>query len=255
MKNSVKKQLHEGKITSGAWLQLVSPLSAEILAKAGFDWLMIDMEHAPGDITTLLSQVQAMSSCKAIPFVRAPWNDAVIIKRILDTGVMGILIPYVNTKAEAEHAVKACKYPPAGIRGVAGSTRAAGFGQNSMDYLSSANEEILVITAIETPEAVNNLDGILSVPDLDGLFIGPMDLSASMGYMGDIKHLEVQKAIRKIEEKTLSAGKFLGTVAGSWDDAQSKYERGYQLLTLMSDSVCLADQAQKTVSRINKKYR
>ncbi len=255
MTNCVKKQLDEGKKTTGAWLQLASPLSAEILARAGFDWLMVDMEHAPGDITTLLSQVQAISTTKAIPFVRAPWNDAVIIKRILDTGVMGVLIPYVNTKAEAEHAVKACKYPPAGIRGVAGSTRAAGFGQNSMEYISSANEDILVLTAIETPEAVGNLDAILSVPGLDGLFIGPMDLSASMGYLGNIQHTEVQKLIGEIEEKTLSAGKFLGTVAGSWNDAQLKYEKGYQLLTLMSDSVCLADQAQKIVSRTIKKYR
>ena len=143
--NPLKRLLTQGKRTVGAWLQIASPFTAEIMGRAGFDWLIIDMEHGPGDILTLVSQLHAMSGSNTVPLVRAPWNDFVIIKRILDAGVYGVLVPYVNTRAEAETAVRACKYPPEGIRGVAGSPRAAGYGQRPMNYLKKANEEILVI--------------------------------------------------------------------------------------------------------------
>ncbi len=160
-KNPVKNKLKNGIKTAGAFLQLTSKISAEILAQAGFDWLIVDMEHAPGDFANLLSQLQAMKGTNTVPFVRAPWNDAVAIKKILDTGVEGVLIPYVNTRAEAEAAVAACKYPPAGVRGVAGSPRAAGYGRNAKDYIEDANQETVVLIAVETPQAVENLDEIL----------------------------------------------------------------------------------------------
>lgn len=255
MKNRVKKLLQEGQKTSGAWLQLTSTFSAEIMARAGFDWLIIDMEHAPGDFMNLAAQIQAMSATDCVPFVRAPWNDSVTIKRILDTGVMGLLVPYVNSAEEAGAAVAACKYPPEGVRGVAASPRAAYFGQNSMDYLKSANEEIVIVTAVETAEAVKNLDEILAVKGLDGIFIGPMDLATSMGHFGNAAHPEVQDAIKVIEDKTFAAGKVLGTVAGSWDQAKAKYEKGYQFLMLMSDSVGLAGLAASTVKNFNDEYR
>jgi 2-keto-3-deoxy-L-rhamnonate aldolase RhmA len=255
MENKIKSLLKQGKPTAGAWLQLTSPFSAEIMARAGFDWLIVDMEHAPGDFLNLASQLQAIGGTDCVPFVRAPWNDPVAIKRILDTGVLGVLIPYVNSAEEARNAVAACKYPPEGIRGLAGSPRAAYFGQNSMDYLKDANEEILVIIAVETGEAIANLDEILAVDGLDGIFIGPMDLATSMGYFGDPSHPEVQQAIATVEEKTLKAGKYLGTVGGSWEQARKKYDKGYQLLMLMSDSVDLAKLAGHTVARFTKEYR
>lgn len=255
MENRVKTLLKAGKPTAGAWLQLTSTFSAEIMARAGFDWLIIDLEHAPGDFMNLAAQIQAMSGTEAVPFVRAPWNDAVTIKRILDTGVMGVLVPYVNSAAEARDAVAACKYPPEGVRGVAASPRAAYFGQNSMEYLKSANEEIVIITAVETGEAVENLDEILAVKGLDGVFIGPMDLATSMGHFADASHPEVQEAIALIEKKTLAAGKFLGTVAGNWEQAKVKYEKGYQLLMLMSDSVGLAGLAGRSMAAFNDEYR
>ncbi len=254
MKNRVKSLLTQGKTTAGAWLQLTSPFSAEILARAGFDWLIVDMEHSPGDFLNLVAQIQAMGATDCVPFVRAPWNDPVAIKRILDTGVMGILIPYVNSGEETRNAVAACKYPPDGMRGLAGSPRAAYFGQNSMDYLKDANDEIIVIIAVETGEAVANLDEILAVDGLDGIFIGPMDLATSMGHLGDPSHPEVQEAIKTIERKTLEAGKYLGTVGGTWEQARKKYESGYQLLMLMSDSVDLAKLAGQTVARFKEEY-
>jgi len=255
MENRVKSLLKQGKTTAGAWLQMTSPFSAEILARAGFDWLIVDMEHSPGDFLNLVAQVQAMGATDCVPFVRAPWNDPVAIKRILDTGVMGVLIPYVNSGEETINAVAACKYPPEGIRGLAGSPRAAYFGQNSMDYLNDANDEIVVIIAVETGEAVANLDDILAVEGLDGIFIGPMDLATSMGHFGDPSHPEVQDAIKVIEQKTLKSGKYLGTIGGTWEQARQKYERGYQLLMLMSDSVDLAKLAGQTVGRFKEEYR
>lgn len=253
-KNRVKHMLKEGKKTAGAWVQIASPFTAEILSSAGFDWLMLDMEHGPGDILTLVSQVHAMKGSDSVPLVRAPWNDFVAIKRILDTGVQGVLIPYVNTRAEAEQAVKACKYPLDGIRGVAGSPRAPGYGQNIGNYLQRANDEIFIMIAVETPEAVANLDEILQVDDLDGVFIGPMDLASSMGYFCDPSHSKVQDAIREVEKKVLTAGKVLATTTGTWEGAQTLFERGYQMLMLMADGVSLAKLAAKKVAQFKEHY-
>jgi len=252
--NVLKTKLKAGKKTAGAWAQIASPFTVEILSSAGFDWLMLDMEHGPGDIMALVSQIHAMKGTDSVPLVRTPWNDFVVIKRILDAGAQGVLIPYVNTKVEAEMAVKACKYPPEGIRGVAGSPRAAGYGQNLGGYLQRANNEIFIMIAIETPEAVENLDEILQVDGLDGIFIGPMDLASSMGYFGDPSQPEVQAAIQKIEEKVLAAGKFLATTTGTWEGAQKLFERGYQMLMLMADGTSLAKLAAKNVAHFKEHY-
>lgn len=252
--NPLKRRLQQGKKSAGAWLQIASPFTAEIMSRAGFDWLIIDMEHGPGDILTLIGQLQAMNGSGVVPLVRAPWNDFVAIKRILDAGAYGILFPYINTREETEAAVRACQYPPQGIRGVAGSPRAAGYGQNSKAYLSRANEEILIIAAVETPQAVSNLDEILSVPGLDGIFIGPMDLATSMGYPFDPGQPAVQETIAAIEKKVLAAHKFLGTVAGNWEQAQQKYEKGYQLMMLMADGVSLGKAAASVAAQFRAAY-
>jgi len=149
--NTLKTKLKAGKKTAGAWAQIASPFTAEILSNAGFDYLMLDMEHGPGDILTLISQIHAMKGSGSVPLVRTPWNDFVVIKRILDAGAQGVLIPYVNNRAEAEEAVKACKYPLEGNRGVAGSPRAPGYGQNIRNYLQRANEEIFTMNRGRNP--------------------------------------------------------------------------------------------------------
>ncbi len=252
--NVLKEKIKAGKKTAGAWVQIASPFTAEILSNAGFDWLMLDMEHGPGDILTLVSQIHAMKGSECVPLVRTPWNDFVVIKRILDAGAEGVLIPYVNNREEAENAVRACKYPLDGIRGVAGSPRAPGFGQNIGNYLQRANQEIFIMIAVETPEAVANLDEILLVDGLDGVFIGPMDLASSMGYFGDPSQAEVQEAIRGIETKVLAAGKVLATTTGTWEQAQNLYKRGYQMLMLMADGISLAKQAKEIVSQFREEY-
>lgn len=252
--NPVKELLRQKKKVCGGWLQLCSVMSAEIMAKAGFDFLMVDMEHAPGDFFLLVQQLQAMKGHRAVPFVRAPWNDMVSIKRILDAGVYGILIPYVNTREEAERAVSYTKYPTEGVRGVAPSPRAPGFGLEASNYMKRANDEIVVMTAVETLEAVQALDEILTVPGLDGIFIGPMDLATSMGHFCDPSAPDVREAIEEVERKVFASGKFLGTVAGNMDAAQALYDRGYSLVLSMSDSGGLAKLARSTVTQFEKAY-
>lgn len=238
--NRVKRMLKARKKSAGAWAQLCSPTAAEILCRAGFDWLLIDMEHAPGDMQTLVAQLQAMGSSGVVPLVRAPWNDLVWIKRILDAGAYGVMIPYVNTREQAIAAVQACKYPPVGIRGIAGSPRAAGFGRDIAGYLKRANDEILVILQVETPQAIQNLEEIGKVPGVDALFIGPMDLAASMGHLGNPAHPEVQAAVAEVEARARALGMPLGTISAGWEQARELYDRGYQLVTLLSDAVLLS---------------
>lgn len=252
--NKVKWLLKERKKTIGAWLQAASPITAEIFGKAGFDFAMVDMEHGPGDIMTLIGQLQALAKYDVAPFARAPWNDPVMIKKMLDAGLYGILIPYVSTKEEAEAAVRACKYPLEGIRGIAPSPRAGGYGMNGNLYLENANEQLVVMTAMETPEAVANIDEIVRVSGLDGIFIGPMDLATSMGHFCDPKHPEVQEAIKKIETAVKGSDKFLGTVAGDFEAAQALYEKGYSYVVVMSDTTSLAKLAMANVKRFKETY-
>ena len=245
--NPAKHMLQRKEKLLGAWLQMASPLAAEIFAKAGLDVLMLDMEHGPNDILTLISQMQAMGRHDAVPIVRAPWNDLVIIKRILDAGAYGVLVPYVNTRAEAETAVAACKYPTQGQRGVAPSPRAPGWNMNPMHYMKKANEETLVMIAVETMEAVENIDEIVQVEGLDGIFIGPMDLATSMGHFCDPADPEVQAAIRRVEEAVLPTEKFLATVSGGVEAAKAKYDRGYSLVVAFADGGTLGAAAKKNV--------
>ncbi|MCP5085270.1 MAG: 2,4-dihydroxyhept-2-ene-1,7-dioic acid aldolase [Rhodobacteraceae bacterium] len=254
IKNPVKLKLLAGQKTAGAFLQIPHSIPTEIFSQAGFDWLIIDMEHAAGDMGNLLGQMQAISGTGTVPFVRPPWNDDVWIKRILDTGAQGVLVPYVNTGAEAASAVAACRYPPAGVRGVAGSTRAARYGKNIKAYLESANREIIVIVAIETREAIDNLDDILAVDDLDGVFIGPMDLATNLGHLGNPGHEDVQAAFTEIEGKVLASDKFLGTLTTTWERTQECFAKGYQWLIVMQDGTALVKAANEMAGRFRDEY-
>lgn len=252
--NPIKHKLKNKEKVSAAWLQCSSNVTAEIMANAGFDVLMIDIEHSPVDYQTILSMCQAMKGTNCLPFCRAPWNDMVALKRISDCGVMGVSVPYVNTREEAQNAVNFLKYPPHGLRGIAGSPRAAGYGMNKGTYMQRANDENLVMVAIETPIGVANLDEILKVEGIDGIFIGPMDLSCSMGHFANPAHEEVQKVIKVIEEKVFATDKYLSTVAGSFEQAKVLYDRGYSMIVMMSDAVDLAKMAANTVSKFNETY-
>lgn len=245
--NTVKRRLKAGERTAGAWLQLCSPIAAEIMADAGFDWLLIDMEHGHGDYQTLLAQLQAIGGSGTAPLVRVQANDVAVIKRVLDLGAYGVMIPWVSGRRECEAAVSACKYPPEGIRGMAGSHRAAGFGRFGAEYWKRANAEILVIVQIETVEALHDVDPMLAVPGVDVVFVGPTDLSAALGHVGDPKHPEVVEAIAAIERAARKAGVALGTISRNWDEAKALYARGYHMVTLGSDAALVTQHAAAMV--------
>lgn len=235
-KNKVKEMLKAGQATVGVFVGIGHPEVAEIMANVGFDWIVFDMEHGPLSIETVQSMIQAMDGKDAVPFVRVTWNDPVLIKRALDIGAYGLVIPWVNTKEEATKAVRACKYPPAGIRGV-GPRRASKYGLETKDYLAMADKEIMVIVQIENIEAVNNIDEILSVDGLDALFIGPWDLSASMGFLRELPkmHPKVIEAIKKVLEAGKRTGVPAGIYAGNVESTNDYIAQGFQFVALATD--------------------
>jgi 2-keto-3-deoxy-L-rhamnonate aldolase RhmA len=247
--NHVKRWLREGRPTAGAWVSLCSPISAEIMSRAGFDWLLVDMEHGHGDYQTLLGQMQAIEGSPAIPVVRVQWNDPAVIKRVLDLGAYGVMIPWVANRAEAEAAVRAAKYPPQGIRGIAGSHRAGGYGRHAAEYWKRANDEILVIIQIETASAVGDIEAIVRVPGVDVVFVGPADLSTSLGHMGNAAHPDVVAAMEKVETAAKAQGIALGNITRNWDQARELYKRGYQFLTLTSETSLLVQGAADMLAK------
>jgi 2-dehydro-3-deoxyglucarate aldolase/4-hydroxy-2-oxoheptanedioate aldolase len=247
--NHVKRWLREGRPTAGAWVSLCSPISAEIMSRAGFDWLLVDMEHGHGDYQTLLGQLQAIEGSPAIPVVRVQWNDPAVIKRVLDLGAYGIMIPWVANRAEAEAGVRAAKYPPQGIRGIAGSHRAGGYGRHAGEYWQRANDEILVVVQIETASAVADIDAIVRVPGVDVVFVGPADLSTSLGHMGNPTQPDVVAAIEKVETAARAQGIALGNITRNWDQARELYKRGYQFLTLTSETSLLVQGAAEMLGK------
>lgn len=252
--NPVKHGVKKGEKFLAAWCQAASNITAEVIADSGMDVIMIDCEHAPSDYQCLISQLQAMNGYKAVPFARAPWNDFVRIKKILDTGVYGVLVPYVETAEEAKKAVEAVKYPPYGVRGVAGSTRAAHYGNNGLDYFTRANDEVMVFIAIESQKGIDNLDEILKIKDLDGVFVGPVDLATNLGHLGNPNFPDVQQAIEGIEKKVVDSGKVLMALGNDWESAKAKFDRGAQIVICMSDTTSLGALARENVRKFQE-YR
>jgi len=180
-RNGFKRALARGETQIGLWSSLSSNYSVEVIAGAGFDWILIDLEHSPNDLESLLAQLQAAAAYSAHPVVRVPWNDMVTIKRVLDVGAQSVLVPYVSSAQEARAAVSYTRYPPNGVRGVAGTTRATRFGRIK-DYARRAHEEICVLVQVETQSALDSIDAICATEGVDGVFIGPADLHASLGH-------------------------------------------------------------------------
>ncbi|MCZ8311601.1 MAG: HpcH/HpaI aldolase/citrate lyase family protein [Magnetospirillum sp.] len=233
--NAFKKALKEGKQQIGLWSSLGSNMVAEGIAHSGFDWILLDTEHSPNELPGLVSQLQAMKGGTATPIVRPAWNDAVLVKRLLDIGVQSLLFPFVQTPEEAKRAVAATRYPPQGIRGVATTARASNFGRVK-DYLKKANDEICVLVQVETMEAIGRLREIASVEGVDGVFIGPSDLAASMGHLGNFQHADVQKVITAAIGEIRAAGKAGGYLTGVEDEAKKRLAEGYQFVAVGSDN-------------------
>ena len=194
--NSFKQALTRGDTLYGLWLSLADAYSAEVCAGAGFDWLVVDGEHAPNDLRSILAQLQALAAYPSAPVVRLPVGDPVLVKQVLDIGARTLLIPMVESAAQARELVAATRYPPQGIRGVASAlVRASGFSRDAT-YLQHANEGICLLVQVESAAALGELDSIAAVEGVDGVFVGPADLAASMGHLGNPAHPDVQAAIQ-----------------------------------------------------------
>ena len=204
---------------------------AEILGQSAFDWVLFDAEHSPVDLAGLYPLLQASAGGKAHAAVRPPWNDMVMVKRVLDMGAQTVLLPFVQSPAEAAAAVASTRYPPSGVRGVSVATRAGGYGRR-LDYLKRAGDNICTLVQVETLEALGQLDAIAETPDLDGVFIGPSDLAASMGHLGQPGHPDVQAAIRAAAKTILSQGRAPGILASNAADATALSRLGFSVRRL-----------------------
>ena len=207
--NPVRKALLERRVTIGSWLQINHPTPAEILANAGFEWIGADLEHADIDVVSFTALLRAMHGRGAVPFARVPSNDTIVIRRVLDVGAQGVLVPLVNTPDEAERAVRAAKYPPRGVRGYCFS-RMNNWGADFDDYARRANDDVAVVVMIESKQGVENIDAILAVDGVDGVFIGPYDMSGSYGIPGKTSDPVVREACRSVVDACARAGKSAG---------------------------------------------
>jgi len=232
--NKLKENLAAGRRQIGLWCSLASNVAAEIVAGSGFDWLLVDGEHAPNDLRSILAQLQAVAPYPLEPVVRLPSADPFVLQQYLDIGARSIMIPDVRSAEAAQAIIAATRYPPRGIRSVAGSIRASGYGRVP-GYLENAHRDICMILQIESPEGTANAEAIAAVEGVDALFIGPADLSTNMGYPMHPERAEVQEAMATIREAARRHGKAVGIITFSHDEARRYLELGMTLVAVGTD--------------------
>ena len=233
----------------GTWIMSASPIVAEAMGCAGFDWGVIDMEHTPLDMMEVVHILQALSATRLVPVVRVPWNDTINIKRVLDAGAETLLVPFVQNADEARAAVAATRYPPEGIRGMAGMSRASRFG-TAPNYLTTANTKVSVVVQLETAAAIDRLEDIARVEGIDALFIGPGDLSATMGYVGQLTHPAVISLTTQAVHRAKALGKPIGTVGGTPEIVAQYRAIGFDFVAIASDLGLLMRAAQGALNAV-----
>jgi len=248
--NQFKHNLAAGKPQIGLWMSFFAHQVVELCAPSGFDWLLLDTEHSPNDPHMVHTQLMAAKGGSAHCVVRPAWNDLVLIKRFLDIGAQTVLLPYVQSAEEAHAAVQATRFPPEGLRGVAGSTRAAGYGRIK-NYLNKANAEMCVLVQVETRKSLDNLDEICKVDGVDGVFIGPNDLAGDLGHLGDIPHPEVQSTIADAIKRIRSHGKAPGILVGE-ADGQRMLDLGALFVAVGADTGLLRVAADNLAAKFKK---
>lgn len=248
--NQFKRALKAGRMVYGTWLMSAAPSTAEALGSAGLDFLVVDMEHVPVDTPQLVDLLRAVAGTPASAVTRVPWNDLVMVKRALDAGAQTIMFPFVQNAEEARRAVAATRYPPGGNRGVAAMHRASRYGAVP-DYLKSAAGELCVIVQIETLPALAELAAIAAVPGVDSIFIGPGDLSASMGHLGDIGNAAVQEKLREGAQQCKALGMPCGIVGPNPDMVGRFVDYGYSWVAVGSDLSLMVGRAQEWLGRLN----
>jgi 4-hydroxy-2-oxoheptanedioate aldolase len=237
-RNNFKHAIAAGRLQIGLWCSLCSTIAVDLLRDSGFDWLLLDSEHSPNEIPNLLAQLQVLAGSGTTAIVRPAWNDTVLIKRCLDIGAQTLLVPYVQNAEEARAAVAAVRYPTGGVRGVAVASRASRFGRVT-DYLHKADSEICLLVQVETRAALDQLEAIANVEGVDGVFIGPSDLSASLGHIGNPAHPEVQKALEDAVRRLKAVGKPAGILTGNDGEIRRYIGWGYSFVAVGSDLALL----------------
>lgn len=240
----LKGRLLAGEKAFGGFVSAASPVAAEVMALCGYDCLMIDREHGAGDILNAQLQVTALRTTACAALMRVPANDPVELKRALDIGLDGVMVPAVDTTDQARAAVAGCRYPPAGHRGMAaGLVRASGYGTDLERYMRVGEQQLLVICQIETAKGLKNVDAIAAVDGVDMLFVGPYDLSANLGHLGAPDHPEVDRAIERVRKAARKAGKLLGIIPTPGRSAADLFDRGFHLVLGSADLMLLRDGA------------
>ena len=246
--NRLKEHLAAGGSAVGCWQFTTSPDVAELLGLCGFDALLIDHEHGPGDLASLIAILRATDASPVTRLVRVPTDDPVVLKRVLDCGVEGVMLPMQESAQQARAAVAACRYPPGGMRGAAFTvTRCSDYG-TATDYPARIDERLLVIGQVESLAAIDAVPEIAAVDGIDVLLIGPLDLSGSAGHLGQMEHPDVRAAIARAEAAILATGTVLGGVAANPDDARAMFARGYRLVLATSDLHLLRDGGRRLVA-------
>lgn len=233
--NRFKQALRENRPQIGLWLALASPVTAEICGGAGFDWLLLDAEHGPNDLPLLLAQLQALAASPSHPIVRVPEGDARIIKQVLDIGAQTILVPMVESGAHARALVRAMRYPPAGMRGVGAALARASAYDGIPDYLTTANDQVCLLLQVESRAGLAAIDEIASIEGVDGIFVGPADLAADMGHLGNPGAPEVQRAVEAALERIRSHGRAAGILTGDEALARRYLELGATFVAVGHD--------------------
>tara|TARA_R110002094_G_scaffold8518_6_gene18077 strand:+ start:633 stop:1403 length:771 start_codon:yes stop_codon:yes gene_type:complete len=250
----LKEKLKAGEKTTGCWLFSNSPDMAEIIASTGFDALMIDHEHGSGSLEMAIHQYRAVRTVSDAPvLMRVPWNDTVLIKRALDTGMDGIMVPSVSTAEEAEAVVAACRYPPHGIRSAGvGAARAGTYGRYARAYLENMNQDMMIICQIETKEGVENIERIAAVDGIDMLFIGPNDLSGSIKKLGQFDDPEVKALLAEARDRIKASPAYLGCISKGVQQTNELFAEGYDFLLCAGDTNLVATAAKDLLSNLKK---
>jgi 2-keto-3-deoxy-L-rhamnonate aldolase RhmA len=237
--NGLKKDIRSGKVTIGTWVTIGHPEVSEILSTLPFDWLVFDMEHAPLDVGVVEVLMMPLRGTNITPLVRIPWNDLVVIKRVLDIGAYGLIIPWVNTRGDVENALKACRYPPHGLRGV-GPRRCIMYGAYDVKrYYEVFENELIIAIQAETKAALDNLEEILSVKGVDIVFIGPNDLSASLGVFREFNHPKFLEALSTVVKTCRKTETTPGIMAYNLNQARKYIEMGFKFISIANDAVMM----------------
>ncbi len=254
--NSLKGKLSKKSLTIGSWVTIPSTEIIEILSTAGFEWLVIDLEHTSITLSEAKNLIQTIQANGMNALVRVSSNNETEIKKVLDIGANGIIVPMIKSKEEIEQAVSFTQYPPNGVRGV-GLNRVHKYGTGFKEYKESSQSEIVVIAQIEHIDAVNKLEDILTCPGLDGTIVGPYDLSASMGHPGDYNRDDVLEALQKVESATLASNKSLGfhVIESDHSYTLQKINQGYTFLAFSMDFFFLGDLARNEMNNLKRKIK